>query len=159
MLIRDQDAGIGDAEWQDFVQSHDFGQLAACGKNREIPVIVPTHFVFKPPTRVILHLAKDNPVWEALSENPMAVMSVVGAYTYIPSDVNGGRSEPTNYGVSTSYYGAVQLIGNCTILDGHDLTEILNSQLAHFDPMATTPKLKLEIIHTDGNLRVFATVD
>jgi transcriptional regulator len=135
MLIRAHDAAFDDEEWRSFLGAHDFGQLVASGRDRATAVIVPTHFVFDGSSAILLHLARANPVWEALEENPTAVMSVAGAYTYIPTHVNGGPSEPSGYGVPTSYYGAVQAAGTCEIVDEeHELSSILMTQLGHFEP-------------------------
>ena len=134
MLIRKWDAAQNDEEWRQFLLAHDFGQFIASGKDRSVPVIVPTHFVFDGESRISLHLARANPVWAALDENPIAVMSVVGAYTYVPTMVNGGREEPAQYGVPTSYYAAVQVSGSCEVVDDDRLASILSEQLAHFQP-------------------------
>lgn len=134
MLIRTHDAALDDDEWREFLSSHDFGQFIAAGKERPVPVIVPTHFVYDGSETILFHLARPNPVWEALAENPVAVMSVVSAYAYIPTDVNGGVIEPPPYGVPTSYYAAVQAIGTCEVVDGEELAAILETQLGHFEP-------------------------
>jgi len=134
MLIRKWDAALDDQEWRDFLDSHDFGQFVASGSGRDVPVIVPTHFVYDGVATILFHLARANPVWAALDENPKAVMSVASAYTYIPTAVNGGRDEPAQYGVPTSYYAAVQASGNCRLVDGAELVPILQAQLRHFQP-------------------------
>jgi transcriptional regulator len=134
LLIRKLDAALNDDEWRTFLRDHDFGQFIASGRNRDVPVIVPTHFVFEGAETILFHLARPNPVWEALAENPWAVMSVLGAYAYIPTDINAGGNEPEGYGVPTSYYGAVQAIGRCETLDDAGLAAILTDQLAHFQP-------------------------
>jgi len=135
MLIRPHDAAIDDNEWRSFLTDHDFGQLVASGHGRSMAVIVPTHFVFDGARTILLHLARANPIWNALEENPMAIMSLAGAYTYIPTDVNDGAREPNGYGVPTSYYAAVQAAGTCEIVDDqHDLSSILMNQLGHFEP-------------------------
>lgn len=133
LLIRKHDRA-SDEEWRIFLVQHDFGQLIAGGRDRHVPVIVPTHFVFDGDKTISLHLARANPVWDALSENASAVVSVVGAYTYIPTDINGGTAEPEGYGVPTSYYAAVQVTGWCETVEGDEIAEILNAQLQHFQP-------------------------
>ena len=134
MLIRPYDAAHGEDEWRNFLGYHDFGQFIAPGHNRDLPVIVPTHFVYDGGQSIRFHLARANPVWEALEERPLAVMSVVSAYTYIPTGVNASGNEPEGYGVPTSYYAAVQASGPCMIVDGDGLDSILAAQLAHFQP-------------------------
>lgn len=134
MLIRKHDAATDEDEWRTFLVHHDFGQFIASGRGRDVPVIVPTHFIFDGDQEISFHLARANPVWEALEQNPHAVMSVVSAYHYIPTDVNSGGHEPPMYGVPTSYYAAVQATGSCRRVDGEELAEILTRQLRHFEP-------------------------
>lgn len=99
-----------------------------------MPVVVPTHFVYDGADEIIFHLARANPVWDALQENSKALMSVAGAYQYIPTGVNSGGHDPENYGVPTSYYAAVQAIGSCEVIDDDSIADILNKQLRHFQP-------------------------
>ena len=135
MLIRSHDAPFDDDEWRAFLREHDFGQLVAAGAGRVTPAITPVHFVYDGEATILLHLARANPVLAALAENPVAVMAVIGAYTYIPTDWNANPGEAVEYGVPTSYYAAVQATGVCEIIDEPEsLAEILRTQLAHFQP-------------------------
>ena len=135
MLIRSHDAPFDDDEWRTFLREHDFGQLVAAGAGRVTPAITPVHFVYDGEATILLHLARANPVLAALAENPVAVMAVIGAYTYIPTDWNANPGEAVEYGVPTSYYAAVQATGVCEIIDEPEaLAEILRTQLAHFQP-------------------------
>jgi transcriptional regulator len=135
MLIRSHDAALSDEEWKHFLLEHDFGQLIAPGNRRTVPVIVPVHFVYEWEGTILFHLARANPVWEALAENPTAVMSVVGAYTYVPTYWNAGEGRPEEHGIPTSYYGAVQATGSCEVVDEpEEIAAILQTQLAHFQP-------------------------
>jgi transcriptional regulator len=131
MLIHKHDAALDDAEWHDFLTTHDFGELIVPGApTRDLPVVVPTHFIYDGDKTVLLHLARINPVWEAIAERPRALLSVFGAYTYIP-----GHWNQDEYGVPTSYYAAVQLA--CDIEPTEDdaaLAKILERQLGHFQP-------------------------
>jgi len=130
MLIQKHDAALDDAEWREFLVTHDFGELIAPGNDRDLPVIVPTHFLFDGDRTVLLHLSRANPVWEAIAERPRAVLSVFGAYAYIP-----GHWNQDEYGVPTSYYAAVQLA--CDVLpveEPHQLATILERQLGRFQP-------------------------
>ncbi|TMG40397.1 MAG: FMN-binding negative transcriptional regulator, partial [Chloroflexi bacterium] len=79
MLIRKHDAALDDAEWREFLKTHDFGELIAPGAGRDLPVVVPTHFLYDGDHTVLLHLTRDNPVWEAIAERPRAILSVFGA--------------------------------------------------------------------------------
>jgi transcriptional regulator len=130
MLIHRHDEPLSDAEWRDFLRTHEFGELIAPGVNRDLPIVVPTHFVWDGDKTVILHLARINPVWQALAERPRALLSVFGAYAYVP-----GHWNQDEYGVPTSYYAAVQLA--CDVAPTNDdaaLADILERQLAHFQP-------------------------
>ncbi|HEV8228403.1 MAG TPA: FMN-binding negative transcriptional regulator [Candidatus Limnocylindria bacterium] len=130
MLIHRHDAALSDAEWRTFLADHDFGELIAPGAGRDLPIVMPTHFIYDGDRTVLLHLAKPNPVWEALAERPRALLSVFGAYTYIP-----GHWNQDEYGVPTSYYAAVQLSCDAEVLDDPaEVAAILERQLAHFQP-------------------------
>jgi transcriptional regulator len=130
MLIRRHDEPLSDEEWHAFLAEHDFGELIAPGAGRDLPIVVPTHFIYDGDKTVLLHLAKPNPVWDALAERPRAMLSVFGAYTYIP-----GHWNQDEYGVPTSYYAAVQLACDAEIVDDPaQIAAILERQLAHFQP-------------------------
>ena len=130
MLIRRHDAPLSDEEWHAFLTDHDFGELIVPGVGRDLPIVVPTHFIYDGDKTVLLHLAQPNPVWEALAERPRALLSVFGAYTYIP-----GHWNQDEYGVPTSYYAAVQLACDAEVLDDPaQIAAILERQLAHFQP-------------------------
>ena len=135
MLIRKHDAAVSDDEWKTFLASRDFGELIACGRGRDVPVVVPTHFIYDGDRTIRLHLAVPNPVWEALAENPLALVSVFGDYSYIPTQWSANPGAPVEYGVPTSYYAAVQaVVRTRTVDDPDELAEILRAQLTHFQP-------------------------
>jgi transcriptional regulator len=130
MLIHRHDAPLDDAEWRAFLREHDFGELIAPGAGRDLPVVVPAHFLWDGDKEVLLHLARPNPIWEALAERPRALLSVFGAYTFIP-----GHWNQDEYGVPTSYYAAVQLACDVEVIDAPErVAEILERQLGHFQP-------------------------
>ncbi len=130
MLIRRHDEPLSDAEWRSFLADHDFGELIAPGVGHDLPIVVPTHFIYDGDKTVLLHLARPNPVWEALAERPRALLSVFGAYTFVP-----GHWNQDEYGVPTSYYAAVQLACDAEIVDEPaQIAAILERQLAHFQP-------------------------
>lgn len=130
MLIHRHDEPLSDAEWRAFVTDHDFGELIVPGAGRDLPIVVPTHFIYDGDKSVQLHLARPNPVWEALAQRPRALLSVFGAYTYIP-----GHWNQDEYGVPTSYYAAVQLACDAEVIDDPaQVAAILERQLAHFQP-------------------------
>jgi transcriptional regulator len=124
-----------DEEWRAWLAGRDFGQLIAGGRGRDLPVVVPTHFVFDGDRTVWLHLARPNPVWEPLEEHPRALLTVVDDYTYIRSDWNAGSGAPAERGVPTSYYATVQLACDVRIVDDpREKAAVLDRQLGHFEP-------------------------
>ena len=135
MLIRRADKAHSDDEWQAFLRTHDFGQFIAPGAGRELPVVVPTHFVYEGGHHALFHLARPNPVWRALEESPRGILAVIGAYTYVTASLNTGPEDEPGYGVPTSYYAAVQIAGRAEIVDDPaELAALLNAQLSHFEP-------------------------
>jgi transcriptional regulator len=124
-----------DKEWRAWLADRDFGQLIAGGRGRDVPVVVPTHFVFDGERTVWLHLARPNPVWEPLTEHPRALLTVVDDYTYIRSEWNTEPGGPVERGVPTSYYATVQLTCDVRVIDDPaEKAELLDRQLAHFEP-------------------------
>jgi transcriptional regulator len=137
MLVHPWDAAPP-AEWREWLRAgHDFGQLIAPGRDRDLPVVVPTHFILDNDT-VWLHLARPNPIWDALKERPRAVLSVVSDYTFIPSEWNA--TEDPKVGVPTSYYAAVLLECDVRVIDDPaGKADVLNRQLDHFEPGLRLP--------------------
>jgi transcriptional regulator len=124
-----------DDEWRAWLAGRDFGQLIAGGHDRDLPVVVPTHFVFDGERTVWLHLARPNPVWEPLGERPRALLTVIDDYTYIPADWNTAPGDAIERGVPTSYYATVQLACDVRVVDDPaEKAAILDRQLAHFEP-------------------------
>jgi transcriptional regulator len=135
VLVHPWDAPIDDSEWRDWLSRHDFGQLIAPGDGRDLPIVVPTHFLYDGATTIRLHLARPNPVWAALRERPRALLTVVDDYTYLPSDWQAAPGTPSELGIPTSYYATVQLSCDVEVVDDPAAeTEILRAQLAHFEP-------------------------
>jgi transcriptional regulator len=135
VLVHPWDAPLDDDEWRGWLTRHDFGQLIAPGDGRDLPVVVPTHFLYDGATTVRLHLARPNPVWAALRERPRALLTVIDDYTYVPSDWQAAPGTPPELGIPTSYYATVQLSCDVEVLDDPVATaEVLRQQLAHFEP-------------------------
>ncbi|MFI6522741.1 FMN-binding negative transcriptional regulator [Spirillospora sp. NPDC050679] len=136
MLVHPWDAASDDREWREWLAGgRDFGQLIAAGRDRELPVVVPTHFLFDGDATVRLHLARPNPVWAALEERPRALLTVVDDYVYAPSEWGRSEGQAAERAVPTSYYASVQLACDVRIVDGaEEKAAILNAQLAHFEP-------------------------
>jgi transcriptional regulator len=131
------DATLGEAEWRPFVDANPFGHLVAPGRDRDVPVVVPTQFVLEGDT-VWLHLVRANPVFAALAENPKVVLSVAADWAFIPSAWKAvGGGDPL-LGIPTTYYGAVQMIGNATVLSEREspgvVAAVLRRQLETFQP-------------------------
>ena len=135
MLVHPWDAAQSDDEWKTWLRPRDFGTLVAAGRDRSVPVVVPTHFVYDGEATVLLHLARPNPVWRAVDENPHVVLSVVDDVAYIPSAWKelDAADEP-GHGIPTSYYAAVVLTCTAEVLTGEALLDVLRTQLAHFEP-------------------------
>jgi transcriptional regulator len=148
MLIHGVDRG-NEEEWRAFVTAHSFGDLVAGGRNREVPIVVPTQFVLDG-EQVTLHLARPNPIWAAIEENPHVVVSVAGDWAYIPSAWKAIGDEDPRLGIPTTYYAGVQLTGVATIVDDPDeVAAVLREQLGALqrdldvvDPVEHGPKLR-----------------
>jgi transcriptional regulator len=124
-----------------------FGQLIAPGgPERELPVVIPTHFTFDGERTVELHLAKPNPIWRALAECPRTLLTVVTDYVYVPAAVNTDAGTDPALGVPTTYYAAVQAEVDVDIIDDPMAkAAILARALSHFEPA--------------GSIRVTPSVD
>jgi transcriptional regulator len=135
MLIHPWDAGTSQDEWTAFVRAQQFGHLVAAGRGRDVPVVVPTQFALESPELVLLHLARPNPIWAALAENPAVLLSVAGDWAYIPAAWKAIGAEDPRMGVPTTYYAAVQLIGTAEVVDDDaGKAAVLREQLAVTEP-------------------------
>jgi transcriptional regulator len=140
VLVHPWDAPLDADEVVTFVRSQGFGHLVAPGR-RDVPVVVPTQFVLADPVRgeqfpdVLLHLARPNPVWSALDENPLVVLSVAGDWAYVPSAWKAVGDEDPALGIPTTYYAAAQIVGAAAVLDDESSTlDVLRRQLAVLEP-------------------------
>ncbi|MEV0968389.1 FMN-binding negative transcriptional regulator [Microtetraspora glauca] len=134
MLIHPWDAADEDASL-DFVRSNEFGHLIAAGRGRDVPVVVPTQFHLTEDRRALLHLARPNPIWTAIDENPMVLLSVAGDWAYIPGawKILPGEGDPA-MGVPTTYYAAVQLVCRARVVtDAEGKAAILRRQIERLD--------------------------
>ncbi|MEJ7584413.1 MAG: FMN-binding negative transcriptional regulator [Acidimicrobiales bacterium] len=137
MLIHGWDEALDEGEWRSFVETHAFGHLVASGRDRDVPVVVPTQFVLIG-DEVLLRLARPNPVWSALEENPNVLLSIAGDWAYIPSSWKAIGEEDPQRGIPTTYYAAVQLVGVAHVIDDVDaVAAVLREQLA--DVQANEP--------------------
>jgi transcriptional regulator len=149
MLVHPWDAPNHDDEWRAVLHEFDFGALIAPGgPDRDLPVVVPTHFIFDGEHTLELHLARPNPVWRALAERPRALFTVVADYVYVPAAVNADAGDDPTLGVPTSYYAAVQAEVDVEIIDDPAAkAAILARQLSHFEPqdsLRVTPGVDVE---------------
>jgi transcriptional regulator len=134
VYIAKVDSGFGEDEWRDFVVNQGFGHLAAAGRGRDFPVVVPTQFILEG-EEVILHLVGRNPIFDAIEEQPRVLMSVAGDWAFIPSAWKAIGDEDPLRGIPTTYYAAVQLVGSATVLsEPDDVAAVLRSQLAVIQP-------------------------
>ena len=134
MLIHPWDAPVDDEEWRALLRAHDFGTLIAAGRSREVPVVVPTHFVYDGDRTVVLHLARPNPLWAAVEENPAVLLHVVADWAYVPAAWKAVGDEDPALGIPTSYYASVQLVGRAQVLAGEELLDVLRTSLDRFEP-------------------------
>jgi transcriptional regulator len=145
MLVHPWDASLGEDEWRDFVASQGFGHLIAAGRDREVPVVVPTQFLLDGDT-VWLHLARPNPVWRALDERPVVLLSIAGDWAYVPSAWKAIGDEDPALGIPTTYYAAAQLICDVTVIDDNERKmAILRRQLGAVEP---------ELAHADPRVHL-----
>lgn len=134
MLVHPWDAGQNNDEWREFVSGQGFGQLIASGRDRDVPVVVPTQFLLIG-DEVVLHLARPNPIWAAIEENPTVLLSVAGDWAFIPSSWKAIGDEDPTLGIPTTYYAAVQLRCRATVVDDNaGKVEILRQQLRQEQP-------------------------
>jgi len=136
VLIHPWDAGDAEQGWE-FLRAQGFGHLVAVGRGREVPVVVPTQFTVTGSgagREVLLHLARANPVWAALAENPAVVLSVAGDWAYVPGAWKATDDEDPRLGIPTTYYTAVQLVASAEVLAAEDLLAVLRTQLADLEP-------------------------
>ena len=138
MLVHPWDAPLEDDEIWAFVRAQGFGHLIAPGR-RALPVVVPTQFVLDQAAadgaEILLHLARPNPVWGALEEQPTVLLSIAGDWAYVPSAWKAVGEEDPALGIPTTYYAAAQLVADATIVDDEeDKLAILRRQLAAYEP-------------------------
>lgn len=134
MLIHPWDSAPED-EALDFVRANEFGHLVAARRGREVPVVAPTQFLLTGDRTILLHLARPNPIWAAIEENPAVVVSLAGDWSYVPGAWKAlpGLEDPS-MGVPTTYYAAVQLVCRAEVVgDAEGKAAILRAQLARLE--------------------------
>ena len=134
MFLPKPDQAQNADEWRSFLRAHPFGQIVAAGRDRDVPVISPSPFVLESDDTVLFHLATLNPIWEAIAENPMVVLTVIGDAAYIPGGWKAIGGENPLEGVPTEYYGAVQVVARVQLLpDPDDALDVLRRISAAFE--------------------------
>jgi transcriptional regulator len=135
MFIQPWDAALDEAEWQTWIaEGDDFGLLSVNGLFGHAPTTVPTHFV-PDGNRLLIHLARPNPVWESLEHDPNVTFTVIGDYAFVPGPWRAAPGTRPTDGVPTSYYTAVQFGCHARIVDNPEAkAELLRRQMVHFQP-------------------------
>ncbi|MET9499097.1 FMN-binding negative transcriptional regulator [Streptomyces sp. NPDC006552] len=150
MLIHPWDAARSTAEWQRWLATRDFGQLAVNGLPGEPPFVQPLHFAYDPSGggefgSALAHLARPNPVWPALDADPEVLLSVVDAYAFVPGPWQAPPGAPAEHGTPTSVYTAVQLRCRAHVVDDpREKAVLLDRQVGHFQPAGTTAPVASE---------------
>ncbi|GGO84471.1 FMN-binding negative transcriptional regulator [Wenjunlia tyrosinilytica] len=136
MLIHPWDAALDEKEWQDWLDAHDFGELAVNGPPGQGPLVQPLHFAYDHERReAVTHLARPNPLWAAVEADPRVTLSVVGDHAFIPTYWTAPEGAHPDHGTATSYYAAVQLSCLAHVVDdAREKSALLHRQLAHFQP-------------------------
>lgn len=134
MLIHRWDEPVHADDWRDFVTAQGFGHVVAAGRGRDVPVVVPSQLTLDGDV-VRLHLARANPIFAALAEQPRVVISIAGDWAYIPSSWKAIGDEDPRRGIPTTYYAAVQLVGDVEVIDDPaEVAAALRVQLADVQP-------------------------
>ncbi|MET8701764.1 FMN-binding negative transcriptional regulator [Kitasatospora sp. NPDC004723] len=130
MLIRPWDRGEDD-EWRAWLaEGRDFGLLAANGGPGRGPVLVPTHFLLDADRgEILVHLAAPNPLLSAVRADPEVTLAVTDDYAYAPGHWRAAPGTPTSLYASVQFHATAALVE-----DAAGKAEILNRQLAHFQP-------------------------
>ncbi len=152
------DRALDDDEWRRFVDGQRFGHLVAAGRDRPVPVVVPTQFVLDG-DEVLVHLVATNPLLAAVAERPTVLLSVAGDWAFVPSDWKVVGDEDPRLGIPTTYYAAAQLVGEATVVEGAELAALLRRQLAVLQPGVDVvdPAERPEKLRAIRGLRVAVT--
>jgi transcriptional regulator len=171
MFVHEWDAGTDD-EWRSFLATHGFGELVAGGRDRDVPVVVPTQFVLVG-EEVLVHLLRSNPIWTAIAENPNVLLCVSGDWAFVPSYWKAIGGEDPALGIPTTYYASVQIRGAARVIDDPEgIAEVLGAQLSHLQPdvdvvdpiehgarLRAIRALRLEIIAVRSKFKYGGNVD
>lgn len=136
MHVTSRDTAQSNQEWRDFLRERDFGQLVVHSPEIPVPMVVPTPYVYATPSGAIeFHLDRDNPAWDVVATNPVAVFTVLDAHTYIPTYWNARPGADPAWSPPTSYYAVVQAIGRITVIEEEEaIANLLTRQLQRMQP-------------------------
>ncbi len=154
MLIHRWDAEVAPDEWRTWLgTTAPFGTLVVNNLDRdEAPLVVPTHAAVEGDL-VLVHFARPNPVWPHLEAARRVRFVVVGDAAVVPGTWRAKPGEPTENGVPTSYYAAVQLVCAPTIIDDADAkAELLRRQMGHLQPEGGSAEIGVDLAPFGGML-------
>src|SRR5260370_9935695 len=141
MYVPRADAPLSDVECWDVGRAAGCGELVATGVGGELRAAVPTQYVVEGRAgeatgiRVLVHLARRNPLWEAIAQRPLAVLAVAGDWAFVPGGWKAIGPEDPGAGLPTTYYAAVQVEAEAQVVeDPHDLLDLLRGQTAGLAP-------------------------
>ncbi len=84
------DATLGEAEWRPFVDANRFGHLVAAGRDRDVPVVVPTQFCARRGHRPAAPGARESGL-RCAGREPASRLERGGGLGLHPVGVEGGR--------------------------------------------------------------------
>jgi len=135
VLVHPWDAPVDESEWRAVLASYAFGVLTSVGLVDGWPVAVPTQFSVAWADEIVLHLARPNPFWRALSEDDRVLLTVATDWAYVPSAWKVVPGEDPRMGIPTTYYAAVVVgAGAEAVDDVEGKAAILRTQLGDVQP-------------------------
>ncbi|MBY4108292.1 FMN-binding negative transcriptional regulator [Rhodococcus fascians] len=137
MFIQPWDDTLAPEEWRNWLATTDrFGTLIVGNTDPDkAPLAVPTHFTMATDDRILIHLARPNPIWPHLVAATEVRLSIIGNYAYIPTYWRAKDDIPPEQGVPTSYYAAVQFVCAPAIIDDpQEKANLLAAQLDDLQP-------------------------
>lgn len=151
MLVRPWDRALDADEWRPILAARRFGDLVAGGRDRDVPVVVPTPYSLVG-DEVLIHLAAVNPVWAAIEEHPRVVLSVSADDAYVPGSWKAIDDEDPALGIPTTLMAVVQVTATVAPIDEADeLLEVLRGTLAdHGDRDLADPSVHERLL---GSIR------
>jgi transcriptional regulator len=138
VFIQPWDAATDADEWRAWLAGTDrFGTLVVGNLDpARAPFALPAHVTLaEDGARLLMHLARPNPVWPHLEAAAEVRLAVTGDHAYVPGYWRAAADVPETHGVPTSYYAAVQFVCRPTVVDDPVAkAEILTAQLADLQP-------------------------